>query len=89
MIYYAHYPTGGDPVSTEYAEVRLRVVDSRWPRKKTGKNYNCEQRLCSRRLNNGRDVEPQTPAKRQDIIQQVSLKGAPLARLREPNRTDG
>ena len=29
--------TGGDPVSTGYAEVRSRVVDPRWPRKKRGK----------------------------------------------------
>ena len=28
---------GGDPVSTGYAEVRSRVVDPRWPRKKRGK----------------------------------------------------
>ena len=27
---------GGDPVSTGHVEVRSRVVDSRWPRKKRG-----------------------------------------------------
>ena len=28
---------GGDPVSTGHVEVRSRVVDPRWPRKKRGK----------------------------------------------------
>ena len=32
LIYYLYRTDGGDPVSTGYAEVRSRVVDSRWPR---------------------------------------------------------
>ena len=30
-------PNGADPVSTGHVEVRSRVVDPRWPRKKRGK----------------------------------------------------
>ena len=38
MLYYAApTPKGGDPVSTGHVEVRSRVVDPRWPRKKRGK----------------------------------------------------
>ena len=59
---------GGDPVSTGRVEVGLRVVDPRWPRKKTRKKSNCEQRLRSRRLINGRDVEAPMSAERLGII---------------------
>ena len=57
--------------------------------KKREQNCNCEQRLRSRRLINGRDVDWGTSDNLEGIIYLASLKGVPPARLREPNQEGG